>query len=94
MKITDEATAEIYFGYSSRRSRNLLPQKLHEKAAQLIDRLAAAHELRDLSAPGLRLEKLSGNRKGQYSIRINEQHRICFRWENGEAVDVEIVDYH
>ena len=44
--------------------------------------------------PGLRLEKLSGNRAGQYSIRINDQYRICFRWENDEAQDVEITDYH
>ncbi|WP_341871928.1 type II toxin-antitoxin system RelE/ParE family toxin [Salinispira pacifica] len=40
------------------------------------------------------MEQLSGNRKGQYSIRINDQYRICFRWENGSASDVEITDYH
>ena len=44
--------------------------------------------------PGNRLEKLSGNRAGQYSIRINDQWRICFSFENGKALDVEIVDYH
>ncbi len=44
--------------------------------------------------PGNRLELLKGNRKGQYSIRINDQWRICFRWEDGNAWDVEIVDYH
>jgi proteic killer suppression protein len=44
--------------------------------------------------PGNRLEKLSGVRKGQYSIRLNNQWRLCFRWQQGDAVDVEIVDYH
>lgn len=55
----------------------------------------AATSLQDLRLPpGNRLEKLSGNRSGQHSIRINEQWRICFRWEQGDAFDVEIVDYH
>ena len=57
--------------------------------------LDAAESLNDLSAiPGNRLEKLLGDRKGQYSIRVNDQYRICFRWESGEACDVELVDYH
>jgi len=46
------------------------------------------------SPPGNRLERLSGNRRGQHSIRINDQWRICFRWQQGDAHDVEIVDYH
>ena len=55
----------------------------------------AATSLEDLRLPpGNRLEKLSGNRSGQHSIRINEQWRICFKWEQGDAFDVEIVDYH
>ena len=54
-----------------------------------------ASDLHDLRAPpGNRLEQLKGNRRGQYSIRINEQYRICFRWEMGDAEDVEIADYH
>ena len=69
-----------------------------ERASQLkMDRLEAAVELRDLSAlPGNRLEALKGDRKGQYSIRINDQWRICFEWPSGSAgpVNVEIVDYH
>ena len=44
--------------------------------------------------PGNRLEALAGNRKGQHSIRVNARWRVCFRWENGDAYDVEIVDYH
>jgi proteic killer suppression protein len=54
-----------------------------------------AADLNDLRVPpGNRLEKLSGKRKGQHSIRINEQYRICFSWKNGNAYRVEIVDYH
>ena len=55
----------------------------------------AATDLRDLQIlPANRLEALAGNRKGQYSIRINQQWRICFQWRKGHAYDVEIVDYH
>ncbi len=57
--------------------------------------LSTATSLNDLRVPpGNRLEALVGDRKGQHSIRINRQWRICFRWENGDAHDVEIVDYH
>ena len=69
-----------------------------ERAARLkLDRLEAAVELRDLSAlPGNRLEALKGDRKGQYSIRINDQWRICFEWPSRSPgpANVEIVDYH
>lgn len=57
--------------------------------------LNAAMTLADLRVPpGNRLESLKGDRKGQYSIRINDQYRVCFRWRAGDAFDVEIVDYH
>ena len=57
--------------------------------------LSNAHAINDLrSPPANRLEKLSGDREGQYSIRINERYRICFVWKDGDAHDVEIVDYH
>ena len=57
--------------------------------------LHRARTIRDLSVPpGNRLEALRGNRKGQHSIRINDQWRICFRWKDGDAQEVEIVDYH
>ncbi len=57
--------------------------------------LHQAKTLNDLAAlPGSRLEKLSGDRRGQYSIRINDQWRVCFRWTDGRAHDVEITDYH
>ena len=56
--------------------------------------LDAATSLADLRLPGLRLEALKGDRRGQYSIRINDQFRICFEWRDGDAYNVEIVDYH
>ena len=56
--------------------------------------LDAATSLRDLSLPGLRLEKLAGDRKGEYSIRINDRYRICFVWRDGNPHAVEITDYH
>jgi len=66
-----------------------------EKAARIrLELLDAATSLRDLELPGLRLEGLKGDRKGQHSIRINDQFRICFEWRDGDAHNVEIVDYH
>jgi proteic killer suppression protein len=69
-----------------------------ERAARMkLDRLEAAADLRDLAAlPGNRFEALKGDRKGQYSIRINDQWRVCFEWPDGTSgpVNVEIVDYH
>lgn len=67
-------------------------QKLAQRKLTILD---AADQLIDLRMPpGNRLEKLFGDRKGQYSIRINDQWRICFRWKGGDAFDVEITDYH
>ena len=66
-----------------------------EKVARIrLELLDAATSLRDLSLPGLRLEALRGDRQGQHSIRINDQFRICFEWRDGDAHNVEIVDYH
>jgi len=68
---------------------------MQRKARMKLEILAAAGSLEDLRIPpSNRLEKLVGDREGQYSIRINAQWRICFRWESGDAYDVEIVDYH
>jgi proteic killer suppression protein len=70
-------------------------QDICRKALRKLLLIDAAERLSDLREPtGNQLEKLSGNRQGQYSIRINEQWRICFRWEDGDASDIEIVDYH
>jgi proteic killer suppression protein len=68
---------------------------LQRAALRKLLMLNAAESLDDLRIPPAnRLEKLAGARKGQYSIRVNDQYRVCFRWESGEAHDVEIVDYH
>ena len=72
-----------------------LSQDLQRAALRKLAILNAADSLEDLRVPsGNRLEKLVGDRKGQYSIRINDQWRICFRWNEGEVHDVEITDYH
>jgi proteic killer suppression protein len=66
-----------------------------QKAARIkLAFLDAAESLMDLSLPGLRLEKLSGDRKGQYSIRVNDRYRICFEWRSNDAHQVEVTDYH
>jgi proteic killer suppression protein len=71
------------------------PAELFKIARRKLGFLQDAVELNDLRVPpGNKLEALKGNRSGQYSIRINDQWRVCFRWENGNAVDVEITDYH
>lgn len=69
--------------------------ELQRAALRKLRMLASAEGVDDLRVPpGNRLERLQGNRFGQYSIRINSQWRVCFRWEQGHAYDVEIVDYH
>ena len=72
-----------------------LPSDIQRIAARKIKMISDAVQLIDLRVPPAnRLEALKGERKGQHSIRINDQWRICFRWRNGNAMDVEIVDYH
>jgi len=76
------------------RSRKLPPnvQRMAQRKLAILD---AADSLQDLRVPpGSHLEKLSGDREGQYSVRINDQWRVCFRWRDGDAYDVEITDYH
>ena len=72
-----------------------LPQDIQRASYKKLLMIDASMDIDDLRIPPAnRLEKLSGNREGQYSIRINKQYRICFLWENGFAFNVEIVDYH
>lgn len=72
-----------------------LPEDIQKTALRKLKYLSSAVSLEDLKIPpNNRLEALTGNRAGQYSIRVNRQFRICFRWQNGNALDVEIVDYH
>jgi len=78
-----------------RRLSRRLPSDLQRVAVRKLRMLNRAIILSDLSSPrGNRLEALKGDRKGQYSIRINDQYRICFVWQDGDAYEVEIVDYH
>ncbi len=83
-------TQALYQGGSPRRFRAFQAQA--ERKLQMLDSAAGLDDLK--SPPGNRLEKLTGDRAGQYSIRINDQWRVCFRWQDGDAHDVEIVDYH
>jgi proteic killer suppression protein len=87
----DKETEKLFNRTVSRK----LPQNVQLAARMKLEILDAAEVLQDLRIPpGNRLEKLSGDRKGQYSIRINDQWRICFVWRQENAYDVEIVDYH
>jgi len=84
-------TEKIFQGKTS----NKLPKDIQRTARRKLLYLDDAEDLRDLLAPpGNRLEKLKGDRTGQYSIRINDQWRICFKWSSNQAKDVEIVHYH
>jgi toxin HigB-1 len=84
-------TAGLWQGIVSRK----LPRLMQDRALRKLRQLDAATAMDDLrNPPSNRLEFLKGDRKGQLSIRINDQWRLCFGWENGDAVDVVIVDYH
>ncbi len=94
VSFNDRATSDLFHGISSRYSRNL-PIQIKESALYKLDVLNAAQALKDLrSPPGNRLEALKGDLSSFYSIRINSQWRIIFRWIDGNAHDVKIVDYH
>jgi len=87
----DKEAERIWHGEFSRR----LPQEIQQIARRKLRMLNAARTLMDLRVPPAnRLEALKGGRAGQFSIRINDQWRICFRFAAGQATDVEIVDYH
>ena len=87
----DPEAEKIYRGLVSRK----LPTTIQKTARRKLLYLNEAEDLRDLLAPpGNRLERLHGDRAGQYSIRVNNQWRVCFYWESGKAKKVEIVDYH
>ena len=90
-----QGTEDIFNGENTSAARKLCPQILWKVAARKLDQLDSINMLEELRVPpGNRLESLSGNRNGQYSIRINEQYRICFIWMQNAPQNVEIVDYH
>jgi len=87
----DRETEKLFLRQRSR----AVPSDLRRVALRKLLQLDAADTLDDLKVPpGNRLERLRGNRKAQYSIRVNEQWRVCFEWQQGDAHEVEIVDYH
>jgi toxin HigB-1 len=91
----DEGTGDVFNGKNTRTARRCCPEGLWKIAARKLDQLDSAIALDELRIPpGNRLEALAGNRKGQHSIRINDQYRICFTWSKSGPERVEIVDYH
>jgi proteic killer suppression protein len=89
--LASEETKKIFLGKTSTK----LPKDIQRTARRKLIYIDDAEDLQDLLAPpGNRLEKLKGARAGQYSIRINDQWRICFEWKNNKSKNVEIVDYH
>lgn len=91
----DRATEDVFDGLASRRARTACPERLWPVARRKLTQINRVRELRELAIPpGNHLEALKRDRGGQHSIRINEQFRVCFRWENGDAYEVEITDYH
>lgn len=87
----DKATERLFHGGK----RVAKFSSIEKKALVALDKLNAAHTLQDLrSPPSNHLEKLKGDRVGQYSIRVNDQYRVCFRWGSKGPEDVEVCDYH
>ena len=85
----NKQTAEIW---RTGKARGGLPSGVTKRKLVILDSALSLEDLK--SPPGNRLEKLRGDRQGQYSIRINDQYRICFGWHGHDAYDVEITDYH
>lgn len=87
----DKETERVWRREYSKR----LPRDIQQRALMKLQQLNAAGDLKDLAIPSSnQLEPLKGDRKGEYSVRINRHWRICFRWRAGHAFDVEIADYH
>ena len=91
----DDGTEDVFNGVKSKGARRTCPVLLLKIASRKLDQLDSVTALIELTIPpGNHLEELHGERKGQHSIRINAQYRICFRWTFSGSEDVEIVDYH
>lgn len=91
----NKATEDINYAISSKQAGKLLPSEFHEKARIKLARIGAATNIQDFrELKGNHFEALKGDRKEQFSIRINDQFRICFKWDGKDASHVEIVDYH
>lgn len=91
----NKSTEDIFNGKNSQEARKVCSASICKVATRKLDQINAATTLNDLRVPpNNRPEALAGDRKGQHSIRINDQYRICFIWTNTGANQVEIVDYH
>lgn len=91
----DRGTEDVFDGRNSRLARRCCSQSLWSIARRKLDQINRVREIGELAIPPANhLERLRGDRKEQYSIRINQQFRICFKWEDSHAYEVEIVDYH
>jgi proteic killer suppression protein len=91
----NKATDDIFNGKSTKAARKICPKNIWNIAFRKLDQLDSVLTLDELRVPpGNRLEALSRERKGQHSIRINDQYRICFKWTETGSIDVEITDYH
>lgn len=91
----NKGTEDLFYGKNSKEARKICPRLLWKIAARKLDQLDSVIKVQELQIPpGNKLESLSGDREGYYSIRINERYRICFIWTEFGAEFVEIVDYH
>lgn len=91
----DQGTEAIFDGVDSAMARKTCPRNVWRVARRKLDQINRVKDLAELTVPpGNRLERLRANRSGQHSIRINDQYRVCFRWEAGDVYEVEIADYH
>jgi len=91
----NQGTEDIFIGKNSKAARRLCPETIWRVAQRKLDQLNGTVSLTSLAIPpGNRLEALQQERRGQHSIRINQQYRVCFKWTDKGAEDVEIADYH
>ena len=95
LSFKDRGTQDVYDGQDSKVARRTCPPEIWNVARRKLDQLNRVTRLGDLAIPPKNeLELLKGDRKGEHSIRINQQYRICFRWTDQGPEDVEITDYH
>jgi proteic killer suppression protein len=91
----NQQSEDVFNGAQNKKAAKVLPLQLWRAAARRLDQINRVTSLEGLNEPpDNRLEALKGDREGQHSIRINDQYRICFRWADDDAHDVEITDYH
>jgi len=95
VSFANQGTEDVFNGMNSRSARQCCPQSIWKTAQRKLDQLDSVTTLQDLRIPpGNHLEKRTGNREGQHSIRINDRYRICFIWTEAGPDEVEIEDYH